>query len=103
MASAIGLPILTVPMGCLSFLIQEFNAELKAWLAPNTELFFLSAWLIQNMVLAMRAIDQYSLSKAYQSVPQHECLVKSMNNVNYLANTEPSCTILSFPRHHLAL
>lgn len=102
MASALGLRIPTIPIGCLSFPIQEFNAELKGWLAPNTELIFLSVWFVQNMVHAVRAIYQYSLSRAYQSVPQHERLVKSMNNVNYLANTEPSCTITSFPRHHLA-
>lgn len=39
----------TIPTGYLSFLIQGFNTDLKDWLAPNTEFFFLSVGFIQNM------------------------------------------------------
>lgn len=100
--SAMCLPISTISIGCLSFLIQEFNADLKACLASNTEFIFLSVWFIQVWSM-YGALSISILCPEHASVSQHECLQRSMNNVNYLANTEPSYAIPSCSRSHLAL
>lgn len=51
---------------------------------------------------SLSPVCHYPLPRALQSVPQHACLLRSENNVNYLANTQPICTIPSCSRHYLA-
>lgn len=71
----------------------------------------LSACFIQNMEETQCApcwsfflcpVCQYLLPRTCQSVSQHECLLRSENNVSYLANTQPICTTPSCSRHHFA-
>lgn len=85
-ASAMGLPISAISIGCLSFLIQEFSADLKACLASNTAFIFLSLWLIQTWSMHW-ALSISTLCLEHTSVFQHECLQRSMNNFSYLAQS----------------
>lgn len=96
----------TISVGCLSFLTQGLNTKV-GWPKYRVNFSFSKIhlehrWRTQCGPCWSSLSPLSTLSRVHQSISQHECLQRSENKVNYLANTQPTCTIPSCSWHHLA-